>query len=632
MGLTDYVGKGSAILLHDKHKGFGVAETNNISYNTTSFEEETYNSENAEEINLYSFDPLANSLVKAMPSFERSYDNRLHYGQYAHRVKLGKKSSLRGNLSGFTDFTRTQQQTDTRFILNDQARFRQTNDQDTHGSPTFSVIALEWQNELSDSSFLRYNFRHSRKQLRITQQNLQNGNTWFQSQLQTDRSFFYNQAQYSNRISATSLLNIKVSYAQDFFDQSLAVTTTELIPVSGTPGYDALLDTRRQETSIAASYLKKITRGDIEFSLHQNWRKDQFTFLPAGGIPYGFASSFRESKFQSLFNYTLWPKGKVSAQAEGLYADQVLFENGIATLGKQQTWALNSNIRLLITPNPSSKIIVEGTRYSTPPLVQYLHRANIFADSRTFFTNQPGFAWQTTWNTRISFRRDDLTTQSSQHLSVGYQTADNDYLANQEIDSLIFLITWFQFPSNRRTVVGAGGYSFLIDPLSLLISLRGNTSFNWYFTQLNSNVVRKTVNQTSGLQVGINSAFTGVFNFRWRMEGSFLTGTQEDAPPIRNRIWTNELTAHFKWGKNTQFRLTQQAILPEQAFQWRNQLFFDIHINHQIPKKKMECFLMARNIFNRDQYVQVQTTEFSRTVMATSLFRKFLVVGIQLNL
>jgi len=58
-----------------------------------------------------------------------------------------------------------------------------------------------------------------------------------------------------------------------------------------------------------------------------------------------------------------------------------------------------------------------------------------------------------------------------------------------------------------------------------------------------------------------------------------------------------------------------------------NQLFFDFLLTHRSKKGNAEFYLHGKNLLNKSQFVQIQNTEFSETIFSSSLFERFVIIG-----
>lgn len=630
-GPGHYLGKADLILLNGSHKGFGVGLANNTSINETPFNEATYRAENNEELTHYAFDPLESSTVPNAPGFERSYNNQLVFGQYNHLLKLGKNTSLRANLALFEDKDQFSINSENQFSINGIANFSQSNAQRGQLKPKHKFLSLAFKTQLSDSANLTYDARLVDRSLYAQQDNLQNERAAFSSTLDQHKHFLQHKIAFSKRLSSSSLLTLQAYQAADRstgnFEVRNGVSFLQPLELFS----DALANNQRNSLKLSASWLQKIKTGDVQLLFSQEAQKEKFDFTQVQA-PYLFNYRKNWSQAKSIINFTGLSTLKIRGQLDGNYLQQNLEHPYKSTSSSQQDLYWNAGLLLEWKLSKNSKLSFTSAKQATPLAPQYLHRARILLDSRTAQSNQPSLDLQHSWSNSLQFTHHNFFTQNSQNFSLNYQEGRNTLFSSQEIDSLFTIFTFYQLPLTRRSLTFAASQSILINPLSNLLSVGFNSKMDWYYNQLNNGPIAEIFSRQNSCSVALSSAFKGLFNYRVNTNLIFNQAKQGELPAYKMQMVTAEVVTHFKITKNTSLRWTLNAILPEEIENLNNQLFFDCMVQHRIPKRRMELFLMARNIFNRSEFLQIKTTEFSRSVIASSLFEPFAVLGISLSL
>lgn len=629
-GPGHYIGKADLILLNGAHKGFGVGLANNTSINETSFNEATYRAENHEELAHYAFDPLESSTVPNAPGFERSYNNQLIFGQYNHLFKLGKNTSLRANLAIFEDKDRFNINSENQFSINGIANFSQSNAQNGQLAPKHKFLSLAFKTQLSDSANLTYDARLVDRSLYAQQDNLQNERTAFSSVLNQHKNFAQNKIVFIKRFSS-SLFTLQAYHSMDQSTGNFEVRngSSFLQPLEAFS--DAQSHNQRNSLKLSASWLQKIKKGDVQLLFSQEAQKEKFDFTQVQ-IPYLLNYRKNWSQVKSIINFTGLNTLKIRGQLDGNYLLQNLEHPYESTASSQHDLYLNAGLLLEWKLSKNSKLSFTSAKQATPLAPQYLHRARIVLDSRTAQSNQPSLDLQHSWSNSLQFMHHNFFTQNSQNFSLNYQESRNTLFSSQEIDSLFIIFTFYQLPLTRRSLTFSASQSILINPLSNLLSLGFNSKMDWYYNQLNNGPIAEIFSTQNSCSVALSSAFKGLFNYRVNTNLIFNQAKQGELPAYKMRMVLAELVTHFKISKNTSLKWTINAILPEEIENLNNQLFFDCMIQHRIPKRRIELFLMARNIFNQSEFLQINTTEFSRSVIATSLFEPFAVLGLSLSL
>lgn len=332
-----------------------------------------------------------------------------------------------------------------------------------------------------------------------------------------------------------------------------------------------------------------------------------------------------------IINHPIGKRATLQALPEGRYFFQKAQNHATNEVLEATAFAWNARIRMEWAIGEFGKLMVRAVKNSVPAASQYLYRAQVLADTRTAISNIPSLALQNQWQAGIDFRRDDLSNQRNQSISAGFQLSDNNFLAVQEVDSLITSLTFFQSPAKKKAFNLNGSHSFLVYRLSTLFTFGLNTSAVWFVNQMNEGVLSQTFSSSYQVHSGWNTAFDGPVNFRLQATWAYYFAKQAGLPAIRNQFMRTEFIAFFQITPNGFLRLTNQALFPQESVGLWNQNFFDVHMEYRLPTYDGALFLLARNIFNRSHFLQVHTTEFSRTVVSTRLFDPYLVVGMNLS-
>jgi hypothetical protein len=630
-GPLHYVGKSELILLSSKSKGLGIGTLNNIAVNETSYSNSTYSSEHASEMRNYAFDPLSNSSLKGVPSFDRSYNNELYFGQYNQHLKIDKKTSIRGDLAFFQDLNRFSINTTSRFSVNGADFFTQSNQLSGINKPLAKALSLVCKTQFSKKTNLSYDLRLVDHSLDAQQNNIQNNHASFASNLDQHQHFFQQNLNYANRFSPNNFFEFKAAQAVDQNNQNFHIVDGVPILYEGIGFGASNLYNQRNSLDLSGSLLKKLPKGDAQVLLSHNQQQEMFVYQPSN-LKFTFDYKQQLNQIKSIVNLLLFKKGKLHIEVGGAYTQQKIVNQPSNERISRQQFLWNTALLLEMELSKQSKLLISTVGTANPPASMYLYRAIVMTDSRNLYTNKPSLELIHQWNSSLNYSHHDLLKQSNQRIALNYQQSNNAFFAAQNVDSLVSVSTFFQLPMLRKTWSTTIDHSFLINSLSNLITFQVNAKLDRYFNQLNEGSLASTVQTQTALHIGISSAFKGFFNYRLNADWMYNTYQQANLPTLQMRFIIAELIANFKVTKITNIRLVSHAVLPQEITKIQNQLFFDLFINHRFSKNKMETFLIARNIFNRSNYEQIKTTEFSKTVVSTSLFRPLVVLGLSFSL
>lgn len=624
LGIGNFMGNVNAISLSKRYKGFGVFHLNNISINESSFQPDTYRSENREEMDRYGVDFFRESSATQVASFPRSYINDLRFGTYKNLCTFSEKVKLKSSIAAFGDQTGYTQSIANRFTIVAQ-EVETSNEIENTATPRYFTFDNELNVDLTKTSLLKYTnrFVHHRNDFR--QFNLQNKNTLFDTGIKLSKSYFQQQLNYSNRFSEKELLEVNFLHTSDHQDQKMNLISPGPVSFDSLVLNDQESNGRRSILDSKLLYLRKIKKGDLELSLQHTydiWESD----ILSGGVPFGYFLENSTLLGSGEFNYQLYKNIYLSGQLVWGYANRILQKEQEETNLQEKGDFLNMEAGLLFKLNRENTMNLTARRNHQLNDYYYLFSNPILVDARTIVRNRPSLAFRQTESVAANYAYYDLPKQFSFSFSAAYRQEDNFLLATQKISEQISIITHFQTPLDKNGINLLVSTSFFIEGLNNKMELSGNANFSQYYNSLEEDEILEAGAAVYNCSLSLNSAFLGFFNYRSSLNFTYAESKQVGiAHPFINRTWTAGLTTIFKFSKRTYCKLENELLLPDGQQLTKNQVFMDFSFNH--VREAVEFFVLARNLLNQDAFNQISTTEFSRSVYSLGLFPRYVVLG-----
>ncbi len=626
LGIDNHLINANTINLSNKIKGFGVFNFNNVSMNQTSFEKETYISENRSELSKYSIDFLKESSVKQESNFPRSYINNIKYGTYSNLIKLSKKIKFRNNLSVFKDIKKYGYSSKNQIIINREEINISNKIQNTQ-EPFYFKMDNTIIYDISPLAVLKYNNRIVNKKDDFYQENIQNQNLNYNTQLKSVKKYFDQELNFSSKISSNELLEMNLLSSNDKMRQDVTFLG-EAIRYNNEVFNEELVDSKRFILGAYLKYLRKIKRNNIELMLQHKYDKEdsKFVFNNNGN---NNAYSFRNeiSNLIVKYNYNITKKIKISEKIElGRLKRKInqKIDNQIIT---KKDLYFNTNTKLSYKISKKNILSIGVSNKTSQLSNRYMYTNPLLIDTRAITTNNPSLNLKKDLNIYANFSHYDLLQQSNFSLLASLNEVKNTYMSKQNISEDISIITYFQTPLTKKDINILATTSFFIDKINTKITINTNANFNTYYNLLNQNRFQSVWSSVYTTNFRANSAFKGFFNYKANMNYSYIENKQENSQAFLNSIINTKLEFNLKISKKAYANITNNLILPRGIKVTENQLFIDFSFNY-ISKRKMEYFILAKNLLNRSTYDQVNNTEFSKSIVSKNIFKRYVVIGL----
>ncbi|WP_192821921.1 hypothetical protein [Rufibacter sp. LB8] len=623
-GVGNYLANVNSILLSEKVKALGVAHANNISLNQTPYLKETYRSENSLEMENYGVDLLREGSVAQAPAMARSYANRLKFGALSLLYKPHKKVTLTNQFSLFSDVSTFEYDSRSSFLLGENS-VEISNQTSNRALPTYAALTSKLSYKPSVSSSLEINNRYAYQADTYYQNNLQNNAQLFNTALTGRKRYYHQHISYSNKLSPTQLLEFTAYNALDQTNRTFLLDSPQPILVEGKEVNLQNLTSERSNRTLEAAYLVKINKVDTQLKLTQ--ALDQENIVMAAASPlHKFQLRNSITALHTRVGFNPKPTVILSGLITLSYAKRAAATAQEPDRLQQNDFYINSEVKLRYKINESNSITLKAGKESKPVENRYLIATPLLLDSRTVLNNIPSLDLEDTWISSASYSHFNLFEQRNFTLFASYQETRNTWLAQQTITEGLSLITYFQTPLTRKDLNLSASAGYLIDAISHKVNLMANTNINQFYNALNGTSAQRTWLQVHTSTVELNSAFSGKFNYKSSWGITHIIGEQENTTPITTTNLTGRLESILKLSSKTYCKVGKELLLPGNATLDINQVFLDFSFHHFT--KKIEYFVLAKNLLNRPAFTQVYSTEFSTSVFSNSLFRRYVVGGL----
>lgn len=620
-GKDSHLANANIINLSSDIKGFGVFNVNNISINQTSFQKDTYLSENREEIDNSAIDFFNESSITQTSIFPRSYINNLKFGTFSNLFKVSDKINVKNNISYFNDINRYSFVSRNDIIIDDSS-FQTSNETFNTAEPVFVSMENEINIDLSKTSILKYSNRLVNHQNFNSQSNLQNDENIFETQINQSKFYYQQKLNYTKKLSNNDLIEFKLFSSNDNRKQNLAILNQQDIIFD-----NENFDNERKIFSTEVSYLKKVNKWNFEIIANHVCDAENFN-INNNFDAYNYKFKNNTSNLSTTANFEKNKSFRITGKLNLGYSqrDFNTFDNEEIN---ETGFFANSDIKLKLKLNNKSSLSFNFENENTLNDNYYLFSNPILIDSRTITNSVASLNFRKRWKSFINFSHYNLLKQSSFTFLSSYEEVKNSLIAEQNINEDINIITYFQTPQTVKDINISASKTFFLDIINNKISLNGNANFNRYFNALNGNDLNEVWSSIYNTNIEINSAFEGFFNYKSSVGLTYIENKQQNTNTFFNSTLNARLETIFQFDKKTYCKIENELLLPRGSDFNKNQLFIDFSFNYR--GKKIEYFILSRNLLNKSSFNQIFVTEFSTSVFSNNLFERYIVFGMNYN-
>lgn len=626
-GIDNHLGNANIINLSNDIKGFGVLNINNISINQTSFQRNTYISENQDEIENSSIDFLNESNLNQNNIFPRSYINNLKFGTFSNLFKISNKINLKNSISLFND-TNNYSSFSSNEIFIDNNSIQTSNETFNKAKPIFISISNDLNVDLSKTSTFKFSNRLVTYDDIQNQTNLQNGVSIYKTEIKQSKLYYQQNFTYTKKTSNNDLIEFTLLNSNDSRKQSITFANQQNIIINDEVFNNMKYSNNREIFIGKLAYLKKIKKWNFEVIARQVFDKENFTINSTTNI---YASKFKNiiSNLTTNTNFEINKKIRLSGKLDVGYSKRELVELFEDNLINEKDLFINSELKTKFKLNNNSVFTMNFENENKIVDNYYLLSNPILIDSRTLINSNTTLDFQKKWKSFMNFSHFNLLKQSSFTFLTSYEEIQNSIVAEQNISEDVNIITYFQTPQTRKEINLSTSKTFFIDVINNKISINNNANFSRYFNALNGNNLNIVWSSIYNANIELNSAFKGFFNYKSSFGLTYIENKQKNSNTFINKTINAKLETILKISKKTYCKIENEILLPNGIDFNSNQLFIDFSLNSR--GEKIEYFILSRNILNNNTFNQVYVSEFSKSIFSNNLFSRYVVFGLNYN-
>jgi len=463
---------------------------------------------------------------------------------------------------------------------------------------------------------------------------IQNQTSNFNTNLNSENSFWKNKLQYTYKISNNKALQFVSNYSNNTIPQELSIYPT-IFSFGG----------NLQKSEFEKKYLSN----KIVFLASSKKVKYVFTI---GSIFENnpFNSNLLENNiklnpnFQNQFNYKksmLYSEMGITFASENWKIQPTLrisninqkYKDIIDPINKSKNSLIfipNLNISYLL--NNKSTFKISGNYEEKTPNEENLFTNFIAQNNRFIKLNQFNLELQQNQNYILSYRFNDLFTSFATNFTLIYDNKKNTYLSSVEIQNDFTAYNFFQLPTNIENYYLNFGIEKYVKFLNTTIKHTSNYGINNYKNIINQGVLRNNLSRNYNAYFFITTTFRLPLNFQNKFNYSNINFKSDNQNSNTNISINNSFQMLIKPNKFWIFTFSYDYYLPNTKNN-DDFIFLDFEIKYKPQRTKwIEFLLTGKNLLNNKFHSQTENSDFQTTIYQSSLIPKYYLLTLNFSL
>jgi len=617
------------------YKSFATLSYNNIGENYTPFDYFSLNmnmEQNKEKI-------FFSKKIIPETSFSDELGNRTninnqYFGNYNFIFKIGKRISIKSNLYYLNDKISTKEMFNNQYFIEEDT-FSTVDNKEVYKKPIQYRGDFNIKINTSKTSLLEYDMRIKQEDIETPSSVISNNENNFESLLKTNDYFFKNKLLFTQKISAKKAMQFSVLQTTNDIEQTLYISPS----VIETDNYNQNIqsvDVKKNYIEAKGTFLGK-NRNKYSISVGGIFNKNNIQTELFGNDQTGTIMlvdnrnklEYAATNFYQTASYHIDVKGWRFSPAYLIsYLSQERNDIITDTINSKYDFIIKPSLNIKYQINENSFLLwsVGYDKYANTE--QYLFQIPVLIDNRTTISNLSSLELNETLNYGFTYYYNNLYNQLNINLGVNYQENTGNYFANVNINENISHVNYFYLPQDNNNLTFNFRTSKYISFLSSKLVLSSYYSVTQYNNIVNNSELRHNTSDNLNAQLSINTAFRGFLNFSNEFSYNSSQSKSENSDIFIINSINNSFNIRLKLSKRCFALFSANYFLPNIDESENDYLFIDATINLLSKSKKWEFTLIANNLLNKDNFEQIQATDYSVNLYRTNIFQRYFLFNI----
>ena len=633
---------GSNILGISKYyKSFGIISYNNVGTNNSPFDYFAFNN-NVDQINEGKF--FAKKIIPETFFSSELDDSRINinnniFGNYNSIFKIGKKVIVKTNLYYLQDKITSTQLFENNNLINEN-QFTTSDNFNIIKKPIQYRGDFEIKYNTSKFSLLEYKFKISQENITTPSSVIQNNENQYETKLVSNNFFLKNEILFTQKLSKKKALQATFIYSTNNIPQSFTVNPSVFDAVNS-------LENRQYSRfkkvyfNFQSTFLGSTSKTNYAFSIGGFLDKNSFQ-SELNGINNNFESlifdyqndlNYRQYSFFTLGSYNLnYGRWKITPSYSVSFLNQNLLNNIETIQTNRRNTLLEPSFKIKFKIDDVSLLIGNVDYKIKPNSEEYLYYKPILTSNRILQFNDPNLNLQKTFSYGLFYLINDLYKQFQLNVGANYSKNNGNFFSNINVQEDNTLLQYFYLPQSTNNI----NFNFMIGKYIPLfestIRLKTNYTIFNYKNIVNNSDLRSNENRFLNSELFIKTAFDIKINFENNVKFNQIQSQSDRNQKFTNHSFNDTFKIIFKPQKQWFILLSSDYFVPNTNKMNEDYLFFDGSIKFTPKNKRFEISVIAKNILNKNNFRQVQTSDYSISVFQTNLIPRYFMLDISYNL
>lgn len=613
------------------YKSFGILNYNNIGVNHSPFDYFSSNKsiEQQKEKDLSTHKVISETLFNNIIDDERANINSMLFSNYNSIFKINKRFSVKTNLYYINDNIKLNQLNTAENNIENQI-FITTDDFKTTKKPQFYRGDIELKYNTSKNSLLEYKTKFSYENIKSNSSITANELNSFQSNLKSESIFFNQRILYTNKLNNNQALQLQVNNAYNNIPQNLNINNlnTSVIEEQNSNFKKNFLDATVILLGNKSNYKYSFSTG----ATYENTKYNSLNNTNQNFVDFNAPTYLKKSLYilgstnYTLNNWSIIPSFSLKYLNQALNDNQSLSNKSKSDLLFEPSFSFKYRI------NAKSFISLRGSLAQTPFSEEYIFIKPITTNNRIKIVNRPTLEIQKTEIYSINYYNNNLYKQFFMSIGVSYQKNNGNYFSNFVINENETILNNFYLNEKNDNLNLNLSTEKFISKLSTTVKLSSTISKSNYKNIVNTSDLRNNTSNNISNELAIKTAFDAKINFENQSNYIYSSNQSENIGTINNKMFTNALKIKYKHSSSIFSVITGDYFIPNIDNPNNSYLFLDFSLIYKPKDKKYEFNLIGKNLLDNNVFSQVQTSDFSRSILQNNLISRYIFVNFTYNL
>jgi hypothetical protein len=232
----------------------------------------------------------------------------------------------------------------------------------------------------------------------------------------------------------------------------------------------------------------------------------------------------------------------------------------------------------------------------------------------------------------LNYYNNNLYKQFFISVGVSYQKNNGNYFSNFAITENETILNNFYLKEKNDNLNLTLSTEKFVSKLSSTFKLTSTITKSNYKNIINTSDLRNNTSNSISNELAIKTAFNTKINFENQSTYLYSSNKSESIGTINNKMFTNAVKIKYKHSSSIFSVITGDYFIPNANNKNNDYLFLDFSFIYKPKGKKYEFNLIGKNLLNNIIFLQIQTSDFSKSTLQNNLISRYVFINFTYNL